>query len=36
MSEYDDEGRNQQAVHSITVCQEQMPGQSIAGITNTE
>ena len=38
MSEYDGEGRNQQAVHSITVCQEQMtmPRWSIAGITNTE
>ena len=36
MSEYDGEERNQQAVHSITVCQEQMPGWSIAGITNTE
>ena len=35
-SEYDGEGRNQQAVHSITVCQEQMPRWSIAGITNTE
>ena len=35
-SEYDGEGRNQQAVHSITVCQEQMPGWSIAGIKNTE
>ena len=36
MSEYDGEGRNQQAVHSITVCQEQMPGWSIAGIKNIE
>ena len=36
MSEYDGEGWNQQAVHSITVCQEQMPRWSIAGITNTE
>ena len=26
MSENDGEGRNQQAVHSITACQEQMPG----------
>ena len=36
MSEYDEEGRNQQAVHSIMACQEQMPGGSIVGITNME
>ena len=35
-SEYDEEERNQQGVHSIMVCQEQMPGWSIAGIKNTE
>ena len=35
-SEYDGEGRNQQAVHSITACQDQMPPQDdqLLGLRN--